>query len=81
MLHMPQTTNTPDITQYLTGPQVCARYGITPMSLWRWLSDRKYADLGFPQPALRIKERRYWREADLIAWERRLAPGRHFARA
>ena len=41
---------------HLTGPQVCARYSITDMSPWRWLQDR---DLGFPQPALRVRERRY----------------------
>jgi predicted DNA-binding transcriptional regulator AlpA len=74
---MPQTTTAhPDSTsdsRYLTGPEVCARYGIVPMSLWRWLSDTKYADLEFPRPAFRVRDRRYWREADLIDWERRRA--------
>jgi predicted DNA-binding transcriptional regulator AlpA len=59
--------------KYLTGPEVCARYGVTSMSLWRWLQD---PDLGFPQPTLRIKERRYWEEAELVAWERASATRR-----
>jgi predicted DNA-binding transcriptional regulator AlpA len=59
--------------QYLTGPQVCARYSITDMSLWRWLND---AEISFPQPAMRVKDRRYWLESDLIAWERAQLPQR-----
>jgi hypothetical protein len=47
------------------------RYGISDMSLWRWLQDSK---LKFPPPALRVRERRYWLEADLIAWERSRLP-------
>ena|ERR1019366_8533493 len=57
--------------KYLTGSQVCARYGISDMSLWRWLRDPKVA---FPQPAMRIRDRRFWLEADLIAWERSKLP-------
>jgi len=56
-------------TKYLTGPQVCARYSITAMSLWRWLRD---TELGFPKP-LRINDRRYWHESELVAWERSAA--------
>ena len=52
--------------RFLTGPQVCSRYSITDMSLWRWLKD---PTIGFPQPTMRVKDRRYWLEADLIAWE------------
>jgi hypothetical protein len=43
------------------------------MSLWRWLNDAEYADLGFPQPAFRVRDRRFWREQDLIEWGRRRA--------
>lgn len=53
--------------RYMKGPQVCQRYAISDMSLWRWLQD---TELAFPQPALRIRDRRYWLEADLVAWER-----------
>ena len=58
---------------YLTGPQVCARYAATDMSLWRWLRDPK---LNFPKPALTLQRRRLWRESDLIAWERNFASRR-----
>jgi predicted DNA-binding transcriptional regulator AlpA len=53
--------------RFLTGPQVCTRYSITDMSLWRWLKDPVTR---FPQPTMRVKNRRYWLEADLVAWER-----------
>ena len=52
--------------RYLNGPQVCQRYTISDMTLWRWLQDN---DLAFPHP-LRIRDRRYWLEADLVTWER-----------
>jgi hypothetical protein len=52
-------------TRYLTGPQVCTRY-YRYVSLWRWLRD---AELGFPQPKLRVRGRRYWSADDLTAWE------------
>ena len=52
--------------KYLTGPAVCHRYGITDMSLWRWLRD---ANLEFPQPTLMVRGRRFWDEAVLLKWE------------
>jgi predicted DNA-binding transcriptional regulator AlpA len=60
----------PPPTRYLTGPQVQARYGITDVSLWRWLNDPKQKKLKFPLPDLRINSRRYWHEDTLVAWER-----------
>jgi predicted DNA-binding transcriptional regulator AlpA len=51
--------------QYLPARQVWERYGVTSMSLWRWLRD---PDLRFPKP-MRIGRFRYWRLSDLIAWE------------
>jgi predicted DNA-binding transcriptional regulator AlpA len=45
------------------------RYGVSDMTLWRWEND---ADLGFPKP-IRINGRRYWRIADLQAFEARQA--------
>lgn len=58
-------------TVYLNSGQVRARYGgRSDMGLWRWLHND---ELGFPQP-LRINGRRFWREADLDAWERSRAP-------
>lgn len=38
--------------------------GISDMSLWRWLNDPA---LCFPKPVY-IQRRRFWREADLLAW-------------
>ena len=38
--------------------------GVSDMSLWRWLAD---PTLDFPRP-IRIASRRYWREAEIIAW-------------
>ena len=52
--------------QFLPARQVWERYGVTSMTLWRWLKD---ADLKFPQP-IRIGRFRYWRLSDLVAWER-----------
>jgi predicted DNA-binding transcriptional regulator AlpA len=55
-----------DLITYLTAAQVRARFGgISDMALWRWLHDD---ELGFPQP-LRIQGRRFWKAADLTAWE------------
>lgn len=45
---------------------VWTRYGVTDRTLARWLEDAK---LDFPRPVL-INARRYWREADLVEWER-----------
>jgi len=38
--------------------------GVSDMTLWRWLHDES---LSFPRP-IYIGKRRYWREADVIAW-------------
>jgi predicted DNA-binding transcriptional regulator AlpA len=51
--------------------EVRERYGISDVALWRWLRDPK---LKFPQPAMRVLDRRYWLEEDLIAWERSMIP-------
>lgn len=50
---------------YLTAGQVRARYGVSDMSLWRWLRDES---LGFPAP-MKINRYRYWSKAALEAWE------------
>ncbi len=42
--------------------ELCA--GVSDMTLWRWLHA---PELGFPKP-IYIARRRYWREADVIAW-------------
>ena len=42
--------------------QICG--GVSDMSLWRWGHDPK---LNFPKPT-NIRNRRYWREFELLAW-------------
>lgn len=53
----------------LPATPVRARYGVSDMTIFRWLADPK---LGFPQP-IRINGRRYWRLSDLQAFEARQA--------
>ncbi|WP_267424887.1 DNA-binding protein [Methylobacterium sp. GC_Met_2] len=53
----------------LPAAQVLARYQVSDMTIFRWLKD---SCLGFPQP-IRINGRRYWRLADLQAFENRQA--------
>jgi hypothetical protein len=66
----PYPTGDEPARRFLTGPQLLARYNISNMALWRWLHDPA---LQFPPPTLRIKDRRYWAEDALIAWERAAA--------
>ncbi|SDF15490.1 helix-turn-helix transcriptional regulator [Thalassobaculum litoreum] len=51
--------------QFLPARKVWERYGVTSMTLHRWLADTAK---DFPAPHY-IAKRRYWRLADLIAWE------------
>jgi predicted DNA-binding transcriptional regulator AlpA len=46
--------------------QILKRYGISEMTLWRWLRDN---ELGFPRPIV-INRRRYWWNTGVSAWER-----------
>lgn len=61
-----------DRDRYLKTRQVCDRYGVTTMTLWRWEQD---CDLKFPQ-AVVIRRRRHWLESALIEWEREQAAQR-----
>jgi len=45
------------------------------MSLWRWLNDPA---MNFPRP-IYIAKRRYWREAEIVAWLDALAAARDAA--
>jgi predicted DNA-binding transcriptional regulator AlpA len=38
--------------------------GVSNMTIWRWMQRE---DLNFPKPTM-IGKRRYWREADIIAF-------------
>jgi predicted DNA-binding transcriptional regulator AlpA len=50
---------------FLPARRVWERYGVTSMTLWRWLRDES---IGFPQPVY-IGRFRYFRIAELEAWE------------
>jgi predicted DNA-binding transcriptional regulator AlpA len=50
----------------LPAPAVWRRYGKTDRTLDRWLQD---GALKFPRPTV-IRGRRYFRESELIEWER-----------
>lgn len=63
--------------QFLSGPRVEARYGISAMTRWRW--ERNEA-LQFPVP-IQINGRKLWRLSDLERWERARAVGTSQARA
>jgi hypothetical protein len=60
----PSTTDTTDC--FLTARQTRARYGGASDM---WLHRRLHDDSGFPQPVF-ICGRRFWKLADLVAWER-----------
>lgn len=61
------------LKKYLPARQVWERYGVTSMTLHRWLKDK---DLHFPPPAKVINNRRYWVAGELEAWERGRLGGR-----
>lgn len=63
MLHGVSTSD----RYFLSATPTRARYGVSGMTIFRWLAD---PTLGFPQP-IRINGRRYWRLADLQAFEAR----------
>lgn len=50
---------------FLPARLVWERYGVTSMTLWRWLRDE---EMRFPRPVY-LGRFRYWRVADLEAWE------------
>lgn len=56
---------------YITAPDVCKRFSISQMSLWRWIGDEK---LQFPRP-LRIRNRRFFRLDEIQAFEARQRAG------
>lgn len=60
-----QSQNTNEVSTFLTGPQVQARYQKSHVSIWRWMKDEA---LGFPAP-IKINRLNYWKLSDLEAWE------------
>lgn len=57
---------------FITGPQVCRRYGGRSDM---WLKRIMESDPEFPRPMI-INRLRYFRVADLVAWERKRAADR-----
>jgi len=50
------------MTIYLSADQLCARAGVTQMTLWRWSKLP-----GFPVP-VRIGRRRFWQADEVERW-------------
>jgi predicted DNA-binding transcriptional regulator AlpA len=48
----------------INAPQVLGMFGITDMTLWRWLHNER---LGFPKP-IYIQRLRYWKRAEVRRW-------------
>jgi predicted DNA-binding transcriptional regulator AlpA len=53
---------------FLPARRVRERYGVTDMTLWRWLRDE---EKNFPQP-IYLGRFRYFRVSDLENWERQM---------
>jgi predicted DNA-binding transcriptional regulator AlpA len=65
---LPHETSTPlaDDEVLLAAQQVCSRLGgISLMTLWRWLGSDV---VQFPQPTVRINNRRYWSSSSIRRW-------------
>lgn len=56
----------------LPARRIWERYGVCSRTLDRWLGN---AEIGFPRPIV-LNSRRYWRQDDIEAWERRRAAAR-----
>lgn len=54
-----------DQSEFVPARQVWERYGVTSMTLHRWLNDER---MGFPKPVY-LGRYRYWKRGDLEAWE------------
>jgi predicted DNA-binding transcriptional regulator AlpA len=59
------TADLPANDQFLPARAVWTRYGVTSMSLYRWLDDE---ELNFPRPVY-LGRFRHWRLSELVAWE------------
>ncbi len=66
-----QLNKTINASSFLPARRVWERYGVTSMTLQRWLTDPR---LDFPKPVY-IGRFRYWRLSELEAWERAQVTG------
>lgn len=65
-------TNDATTVYFLPASRVWKRYGVTSMTISRWLADERIA---FPRPTY-VGRFRYWRVADLQEWGRKRAGGK-----
>ena len=63
------TTSHTEPGGYLAAKRVQERYDITDRTLDRWLNN---PEMDFPRPMV-VNGRRYFRETELVAWERKRA--------
>jgi len=61
------TTTSYKPIETLDANRICARYGISVKTLWRW---QKAAALAFPKP-FHLQRRRYWHDGEIVEWETR----------
>jgi hypothetical protein len=61
-----------DDGRYLSTARVAQRYDVTTRTIERWEEDERER-LDFPEPDLRINNRKYWKLKTLERWERRRA--------
>ena len=67
MVFMPQPADAGNTqNMFIPARHVRERYKVSDMTIWRWLRDEQMA---FPQP-LYLGRYRYWRIAEIEAWER-----------
>lgn len=57
--------NPDDAAVFLPANKVGERYGVSSMTLWRWLKEES---MNFPRP-IYIGRYRFWRIDELQAWE------------
>lgn len=62
-------------SEYLPARRVWERYGVTSMTLHRWIADER---LAFPPPHY-FGRLRFWKISELEAWERAQPRGKEAA--
>lgn len=60
-------SKTTDNAVYLPAAKVRERYGVSDMTIWRWVAD---TNLGFPRPRY-FGRLRFWSIGELETWEHR----------
>jgi len=66
------TTSDSEQDKFLPARKVWERYGVTSMTLWRWVAD---PEMKFPAPTY-LGRLRFWKATELVEWEARQPRGR-----